>query len=217
MRIIRIVGAIVTGMLSWHLYLACTGQTSVEYRGNKFRGGLLQTEDGRAWAGDPDSFTLFRPYLAHFFPVFFRFFARFHRLDEAVPTSRKPQPRAKKQWGPNTVLPVGLTPEDGRAWAEWKQQTHLLELGGESPYHRGWSVTKSLLLPKKRIFRAKKVVFPAGERTWRGCLGLRTCCWRCSRACASPGTPGRAATTARSCCDQWNRSLKAPRGGRARA
>ena len=71
-----------TGMLSWHLYLACTGQTSVEYRGNKFRGGLLQTEDGRAWA-------------------------------------------------------------------EWKQQTHLLELGGESPYHRGWSVTKSLLLPEK--------------------------------------------------------------------
>ena len=81
-----------TGMLSWHLYLACTGQTSVEYRGNKFRGGLLQTEDGRAWA-------------------------------------------------------------------EWKQQTHLLELGGESPYHRGWSVTKSLLLPKKRNFRAKKSVF----------------------------------------------------------
>ena len=39
----------------------------------------------------------FRPYLAHFCPVFFPFFARFHRLDEAVPTSPKSDPRAKKQ------------------------------------------------------------------------------------------------------------------------
>ena len=30
-------------------------------------------------------------------PRFFSFFARFHRLDEAVPTSPKPEPRAKKQ------------------------------------------------------------------------------------------------------------------------
>ena len=42
-------------------------------------------------------FTRFRPYLAHFPPVFSGFFARFHRLDEAVPTSPKPEPRAKKQ------------------------------------------------------------------------------------------------------------------------
>eukprot|EP01045_Picozoa_sp_COSAG04_P010129 COSAG04_NODE_611_length_12005_cov_230.632538_12_plen_135_part_00 len=28
---------------------------------------------------------------------FFSFFARFNRLDEAVPTSRKPEPRAKKR------------------------------------------------------------------------------------------------------------------------
>ena len=31
------------------------------------------------------------------FPRFFPFFARFHRLDEAVPTSPKPKPRAKKR------------------------------------------------------------------------------------------------------------------------
>ena len=31
------------------------------------------------------------------FSPFFPFFARFHRLDEAVPTSPKPEPRAKKQ------------------------------------------------------------------------------------------------------------------------
>ena len=43
-----------------------------------------------------------------FFPVFPRFFARFHRLDEAVLTSPKPEPRAKRQWQgrPNTVLAV---------------------------------------------------------------------------------------------------------------
>ena len=37
---------------------------------------------------------------------------RFHRLDEAVPTRRKPELRAKRQWqgGPNTVSAVGLTP-----------------------------------------------------------------------------------------------------------
>ena len=40
------VGCIVTGMLSWHLYLCTTAQTSVEYRGNQFRGNLLKSEDG---------------------------------------------------------------------------------------------------------------------------------------------------------------------------
>ena len=45
----------------------------------------------------PSLFTLLRLYLAHFFPVFSRFFARFHRLAETVPTSPKPEPRAKKQ------------------------------------------------------------------------------------------------------------------------
>ena len=43
------------------------------------------------------------------FPRFFPFFARFHRLDEAVPMSRRPEPRAKKQPGvqtaENTVSP----------------------------------------------------------------------------------------------------------------
>eukprot|EP01043_Picozoa_sp_COSAG02_P037194 COSAG02_NODE_2774_length_8057_cov_4.361146_7_plen_203_part_00 len=39
-------GAIVTGMLSWHMYLCATAQTSVEYRGNQFRGNLVKTEDG---------------------------------------------------------------------------------------------------------------------------------------------------------------------------
>ena len=56
--------------------------------------------------------------LAHLSPRFFSFFARFHRLAETVPTSRKPEPRAKKQCqgGPNTVLPVGLTPGVRNAW-----------------------------------------------------------------------------------------------------
>lgn len=39
-------GAIVTGMLGWHMYLCVTAQTSVEYRGNQFRGSLVTTEDG---------------------------------------------------------------------------------------------------------------------------------------------------------------------------
>ena len=42
-------------------------------------------------------FTLLRPYLAHFPPVFSPFFAHFHRLAETVPTSPKPEPRAKRQ------------------------------------------------------------------------------------------------------------------------
>ena len=39
------------------------------------------------------------------FSPFPPFFARVHRLDEAVPTSPKPEPRAKRQWHgrPNTV------------------------------------------------------------------------------------------------------------------
>ena len=45
----------------------------------------------------PSLFTRFGPYLAHFLPVFPRCFARFHRLAEAVPTSPKPEPRAKKR------------------------------------------------------------------------------------------------------------------------
>ena len=55
--------------------------------------------------GDPDSFTRFRPYLAHFFPVFSPLFALFPRLAGAVPTSHKPESRAKKQrqGRPNTV------------------------------------------------------------------------------------------------------------------
>ena len=52
-------------------------------------------------------------------PRFSPFFARFHRLAEPVPTSRKPEPRAKKQWqgGPNAVSTVGLTPGVRNAWA----------------------------------------------------------------------------------------------------
>ncbi len=41
----------------------------------------------------PSLFTLLRP----FFPRFFSFFVRFHRLAETVPSSPKPKPRAKKQ------------------------------------------------------------------------------------------------------------------------
>ena len=41
-------------------------------------------------------------------PPFSSFFARFHCVDEAVPTSPKPEPMAKRQWQgrPNTVLAV---------------------------------------------------------------------------------------------------------------
>ena len=64
-----------------------------------------QDRQGRT-PGDPSSFTPFRPYLAHFaiLPRFFSFFARFHRLNEAVPTSPKPEPTAKNRG----------TAEDGR-------------------------------------------------------------------------------------------------------
>ena len=52
------------------------------------------------------------------FPRFFPFFARFHRLAEAVPTNRKPEPRAERQWQgrPNTVSPAQLTPGVRNAW-----------------------------------------------------------------------------------------------------
>ena len=42
------------------------------------------------------------------FPPFCPSFARFHRLAEEAPTSRKPEPRAKRRWqgGPNTVSPA---------------------------------------------------------------------------------------------------------------
>ncbi len=45
---------------------------------------------------------------------------RFHRLDEAVPTSHKPEIRAERQWqgGPNTILAVGLTPSVRNAWQD---------------------------------------------------------------------------------------------------
>ena len=51
-------------------------------------------------------------------PPFLSSFARFHRLAEAVPTSRKPEPRAEKQCegGPNTVSSAGLTPGVRNAW-----------------------------------------------------------------------------------------------------
>ena len=54
------------------------------------------------------------------FSPFFPFFARFHRLGEAVPTSRKPEPRAKRQWQgrPNTVSAAGLTPGVRNAWQQ---------------------------------------------------------------------------------------------------
>ena len=42
------------------------------------------------------------------FPPFCPSFARFHRLAEEAPTSRKPEPRVKRQsqGGPNTVSPA---------------------------------------------------------------------------------------------------------------
>ena len=43
-----------------------------------------------------------------FSPCFFSSFARFHRLGKTVPTSRKPELMAKRQWQgrPNTVPPA---------------------------------------------------------------------------------------------------------------
>eukprot|EP01045_Picozoa_sp_COSAG04_P052277 COSAG04_NODE_22191_length_359_cov_0.984615_1_plen_84_part_01 len=41
-------------------------------------------------------FTLLKTVSRPFFTRFFPFLARFHRLAEAVPTSPKPEPRAKK-------------------------------------------------------------------------------------------------------------------------
>ena len=55
-------------------------------------------------AGDPDSSRLLDR-ISPIPPRLFPFFARFHRLAEAVPMSPKPEPRAKKQCQgrPNTV------------------------------------------------------------------------------------------------------------------
>ena len=74
-------------------------------RKDQKRTGAFTRKQVRDRPAVPSWFTLLRSYLAHFPPVFFPFFARFHRLDEAVPTSPKPEPRAKRQWQgrPNTV------------------------------------------------------------------------------------------------------------------
>ena len=53
-----------------------------------------------AWTVDPwlaPFLHTFQAVSCPFFPRFLPFFARFHRLDEAVPASPKPEPRAKKQ------------------------------------------------------------------------------------------------------------------------
>ena len=68
----------------------CCGQADRSY------GAYGSLPHGEGQPGDPDSFTLFRP-SRPFSPRFFPFFARFHRLAEAVPTSPKPESRAKKQ------------------------------------------------------------------------------------------------------------------------
>ena len=67
--------------------------------------GLRRGRDGGEDRSDPDSFTIFRPYLARFPPRFPPFFARFHRLAEAVPTSQKPEPSSgsSSRRGPHTV------------------------------------------------------------------------------------------------------------------
>ena len=73
-----------------------------------------------------------RPYLAHFPPVFsrfFPFFARSHRLDEAVPTSPKPEPRAKKQpaRGPRGEnSPHSLGTPDANQRTNWKANAAMI-------------------------------------------------------------------------------------------
>ena len=53
--------------------------------------------------GDPASLcTLFIDYISPISPVFSPFLARFHGLAEAVPTSPKPEPTAKKRPAPQT-------------------------------------------------------------------------------------------------------------------
>ena len=101
-------------------------------------------------SGQPSLFARFRPYLAHFFPENSRFFARFHRLAETVPTSPKPEPRAKKQCQgrPNTVLPVGLT--QTAILAVLSQRLSLLVMGMEvekfypKQYGKGVALTDAL-------------------------------------------------------------------------
>jgi len=70
-----------------------------------------------ALTGDPDSFARFRPYLAQFPPVVSRFL-RVFTVSPTVPTSCKPEPRAKRQWQgrPNTISAAQLTPGVGNAW-----------------------------------------------------------------------------------------------------
>eukprot|EP01045_Picozoa_sp_COSAG04_P001566 COSAG04_NODE_53_length_30631_cov_16.782261_19_plen_148_part_00 len=65
------------------------------------------------FSGDPDSFTLFRPYLAHSFPVFPRFLRVFtassRRFQRAA--SRNPGPRNSRRRGSeHRFAAVGLTP-----------------------------------------------------------------------------------------------------------
>ena len=77
--------------------------------------------------GDPDSFTPFRPYLAHFPPVFSRFLRVFtvspRRFQRAA--SRNPGPRNSGK-GARTPFLVGLTPGVRNAWAgELQSQKRL--------------------------------------------------------------------------------------------
>ena len=55
--------------------------------------------------GDPDSFAPFRPYLAHFCPVFFRFLRVFTVSPRRFQRTASRSPGAKRQWQgrPNTV------------------------------------------------------------------------------------------------------------------
>ena len=75
-----------------------------------------------------------RPYLAHFFPDFFSFFARFPRLDKTVPTSHKPESRDKNSAsGAASPKPQRCTEEQqgGEAGRQREQAGGVVRGGGE--------------------------------------------------------------------------------------
>ena len=101
-----------------------------------------------------------------FVPRFFSFFARFHRLDEAVPTSPKPKPRAKKEpaMGPRGEnSPLRSTPqvqwEGSPGCCRARQRARRRAAAGGSCARRG--------SPRRRAARRAA----RGAAAGRGCRG----------------------------------------------
>ena len=86
-------------------------------------------------------------------PRFFSFFARFHRLAETVPTSPKPEPRAKKQPARGENSALRSTPQMLTKRINW--QVGGVELVDYQPFLDYFRKTHDKR-KKERMAKAKK-------------------------------------------------------------